>query len=194
MAYQLAYAELAGLWIEAGGSGQAAAVAAAIAMAESGGCQYALAGPVDIRPVKACHWTVTNGENSCGFWQINLYAHPQYSAPSIFDQLANARAAIAISRNGANFDPWTTYTDGAYRQYLQANFVPTLPGPGGGTTTGTLSGGTPEKIGVSGHKGYADLRWSVASHLHTQLVKSRRTDAATLRLLGRASRVKRGKP
>ena len=116
--YQLTHAELETLWILGGGSPDTADVAAAVAQAESGGCQYALAGPVDIRPVRACRWRITNGENSCGFWQINLRAHPQYSAPSIFAQDVNASAAVAISSDGTDWTPWSTYTSGAYTQYL----------------------------------------------------------------------------
>lgn len=159
MAYQLAYSELAGLWIEAGGSGQSAAVAAAIATAESGGCQYAKAGPTDDRPVKACTYRQTTLENSYGFWQINRDAHPQYDAATLYDQLGNARAAVAISNGGTDFGPWSTYTNGAYRQYLQANFVPTIPGPTGGTTTGSLSGTGPA---TSTHQ--VDRAWNRLMH------------------------------
>ena len=121
---------LKGEWYAAGGPQDKADVAAAIAFAESSGCQYALAGPVDIRPVKECHWTVTNGENSCGYWQINLRAHPQYSAPAIFDPVTNAAAAVAISNHGADFGPWTTYTKGYYKQYLdQFGGHPVTPPP-----------------------------------------------------------------
>lgn len=110
---------LKGEWYAAGGPMRYADVAAAIALAESNGCQYALAGPVDIRPVKTCTWTVTNRENSCGYWQINLRAHPQYSAPAIFNAAANAAAAVAISNHGSDFGAWTTYRDGAYLTYLR---------------------------------------------------------------------------
>lgn len=190
MAYQLAYAELAGLWIEAGGAGQAAAVAAAVAMAESGGCQYTLAGPVDIRPVKVCSYRQTTLENSCGFWQINLKAHPSYSAPAIFDQLANAGAAIAISRDGADWSAWTTYTNGAYRQYLQTNFVPTIPGPTGGTTTGTLSEAPGAISAPAGHAGWADLRNAVSRHLPTQLARSQALRRAAYRELSKRAKVR----
>lgn len=136
----LTHDELASLWILAGGIGEAADTAAAIAEAESSGCQYALAGPVDIRPVKSCHWNVTNGENSCGFWQINLRAHPTYSAPAIFDKLTNAKAAVAISRGGLDFSPWSTYQNGAYRAFLH-NGPPPTPG-----TTSSPEPATPSDV------------------------------------------------
>lgn len=128
---QKTFNELKALWVTVGGGGGTADLAASIAFAESSGCQYALAGPVDIRPVKECTWTKTSRENSCGYWQINLDAHPQYSAPYIFDPYENARAALAISNHGTDFDPWTTYKDGAYKPYLSAyaGEAPTVPPP-----------------------------------------------------------------
>lgn len=144
MNYSFAYAELAGLWIEAGGNGTDAAVAAAIATAESKGCPYAKAGPTDDRPVRACDYRYTTSENSYGLWQINRDAHPQYTAAQLYDPLANAKAAVAISHDGADFGPWTTYTDGAYKQYVESNFTPTIPdlSPGLVTESGSLSSGS----------------------------------------------------
>ena len=124
--YQLTHAQLEELWLLGGGSPDTADTAAAIAQAESGGCQYALAGPTDIRPVRACFWRITTLENSCGFWQINLRAHPQYSAPSIFAQDVNASAAVAISKDGTDFAPWTTYRTCAYKQYLSGQGAPAV--------------------------------------------------------------------
>lgn len=111
------FSELEQLWISAGGSQAMAPTMAAIALAESGGCRYALAGPKDVRPVKSCTYRQTNGENSVGLWQINVQAHPQYSVQSLFDPNANARAAVSILGGGPP-TPWSTYTSGAYRQYL----------------------------------------------------------------------------
>lgn len=84
---------LSALWESAGGSHAAAFVAAEIAMAESGGSQYAT-GPAGER----------------GYWQI----HPDHGALSTYDPYGNARAAILISDNGSDWLPWTTYTSGAY--------------------------------------------------------------------------------
>jgi Lysozyme like domain/LysM domain len=81
------------LWIAAGGSPGAAFVAAEIAMAESGGRQYAT-GPAGER----------------GYWQI----HPDHGSLSTYDPFGNARAAVIISGNGSNWGAWTTYTSGAY--------------------------------------------------------------------------------
>lgn len=39
-------------------------------------------------------------------------------ATRLADPAFNARAAFAISAGGNNFDPWTTYKNGAYRRFL----------------------------------------------------------------------------
>ena len=86
---------LEALWEAAGGSHAEAFMAAEIAMAESGGRQYAY-----------------SPTNDYGYWQINGSHGP---AQATFNPMGNARAAIAISSNGSNWRPWTTYVTGAYR-------------------------------------------------------------------------------
>jgi LysM repeat protein len=81
------------LWEEAGGSHAQAVMAASIAMAESSGQQYA-----------------TGAAGERGYWQIN----PDHGSLSTYDPLGNAKAAVIISDDGANWTPWTTYTSGAY--------------------------------------------------------------------------------
>ncbi len=90
----LGCAGLEQLWEDAGGSQAEAFTAAEIAMAESGGSQYALS-PTD----------------DYGYWQINGSHGP---ALATFDAYGNARAAIIISDDGTDWDPWTTYVTGAY--------------------------------------------------------------------------------
>jgi LysM repeat protein len=85
---------LEALWEAAGGSSSAAFMAAEIAMAESGGNQFALS-PTD----------------DYGYWQINASHGP---AEATFEPVGNAEAAIAISGNGTNWSAWTTYVTGAY--------------------------------------------------------------------------------
>ncbi len=86
---------LEALWEAAGGSRGEAFMAAEIAMAESGGRQFA-----------------HSPTNDFGYWQINGGHGP---AMATYDPIGNARAAIAISSNGSDWFPWTTYTSGAYR-------------------------------------------------------------------------------
>lgn len=88
---------LEALWESAGGSRSTAFMAAEIAMAESGGRQYA---------------TDTNGGSSTdrGYWQINSV----HGALSTYGAHANARSAVLISNDGRNWGPWVTYNTGAY--------------------------------------------------------------------------------
>ncbi len=81
------------LWREAGGSPSAEIVAASIAMAESGGSEYA---------------TGSVGER--GYWQIN----PVNGALSTYDPYGNAHAAVIMSHDGTDWSPWTTWETGAY--------------------------------------------------------------------------------
>ena len=81
------------LWDSAGGNPADAFMAAEIAMAESGGNQYALS-PTD----------------DYGYWQINV----SNGALATFNAYGNARSAIILSDDGTNWDAWTTYTEGLY--------------------------------------------------------------------------------
>ncbi|MGH3167667.1 MAG: LysM peptidoglycan-binding domain-containing protein [Trebonia sp.] len=81
------------LWEDAGGNSADAFMAAEIAMAESGGNQYALS-PTD----------------DYGYWQINA----SNGALATFNAFGNAKAAITLSDDGTNWSPWTTFTSGAY--------------------------------------------------------------------------------
>lgn len=100
------YAQSAGL------SADRAQIAAAIAMAESGGRTDAHnAQPPD---------------DSYGLWQINMYGsmgpgrRAQYGISSneqLYDPAVNARAMAKISNGGSNFTPWATYTSGAYKSH-----------------------------------------------------------------------------
>jgi hypothetical protein len=90
---QYSCSSLEELWDQAGGNPSDAFMAAEIAMAESGGNQYALS-PTD----------------DYGYWQINA----SNGALATFDAYGNARSAITLSDDGTNWSPWTTYTSGAY--------------------------------------------------------------------------------
>jgi Lysozyme like domain len=88
---------LEALWESAGGSRSAAFTAAEIAMAESGGRQYAAL-------------LNTDGTTDRGYWQVNSI----HGALSTFDAAGNARAAVLISHDGTDWSPWVTYQTGAY--------------------------------------------------------------------------------
>lgn len=89
----LGCAGLEALWDAAGGNPASQVTAADIAMAESGGNQYA-----------------TGGVGEEGYWQIN----PVNTGMATYDPIGNAQSAIALSGNGTNWSPWTTYMSGAY--------------------------------------------------------------------------------
>src|SRR5262249_61425083 len=71
-------------------------------MAESGGRQYA-----------------HSPTNDFGYWQINGV----HGAMATYNPIRNAKAAIAISSNGRNWRPWTTYVTGAYRGRCKTPFL-----------------------------------------------------------------------
>lgn len=81
------------LWEAAGGSPSEAVMAASIAMAESGGNQYA-----------------HSPSNDYGYWQIN----GSNGSLATYDAMGNARSAIILSHNGSDWSAWTTFTSGAY--------------------------------------------------------------------------------
>lgn len=175
--------QLEQLWVLAGGLQQYADTAAAIAEAESKGCQYAKAGPYDDRPRKLCSYRQTTTENSYGLWQINRMAHPNYTASQLWTVLGNAQAAVAISKDGSNFNPWTTYTNGSYRTYLVAG------SSGGGGSTSPPVGRTESAVAPHGHSGWRVLRHELATTMPTNLRRSRRIRQQALNTLKRAAKV-----
>ncbi len=94
------------LWTTAGGSANVANLAAAVALAESGG-----------NP--AASNKNSNGTIDRGLWQINSV----HGKLSTFDKQANARAAVKISSGGKNWRPWVAYTTGAYKKFLGGSGV-----------------------------------------------------------------------
>lgn len=117
----LSYAQLKGLWIKAGGNPDDADVMAAIALAESGGREDA--------------HNPNPPDDSYGLWQINMLGamgpsrRAQFGLSSnrdLFDPLTNAKAAVAIGSGGKNKMPWSTFTNGAYKQFLTGGVTPDL--------------------------------------------------------------------
>lgn len=107
---------LAQLWIQAGGSPKLANTMAAIAMAESGGLENATN-------------KNTNGTTDYGIWQINS-SHGYNPQQLLTDPLYNARAAVAIEKS-QGLTAWTTYSSGAYKQFLSGASKDTVRGYGG---------------------------------------------------------------
>jgi len=121
------------LALGAGCSSEGATVAAAIAQAESGG------NPGAHNP--------TPPDDSYGLWQINMLGRLGPARRALFgltsnDQLydpdTNARAMYSISGGCQNFNSWTTFTHGTYRNYLPV---------GGSSPGGSSSAPGPDSSG-----------------------------------------------
>jgi hypothetical protein len=109
--------ELEALWVKAGGPKTEAKMAAAIALAESNGVPNAKnpEGP----------------EHAEGLWQIK----GQDVAGNPFNPEVSAANAVAKWKAAGGFTPWTTFTEGTYKQYLGE-------GPeGSATPSGTIFAG-----------------------------------------------------
>lgn len=118
--------QLEAAWIRNGGNPSAASMAAAIAGAESnfGASPYGDQG------------LGGSGYTSFGPWQVHTPAHPQYSPQLLVSNLDySTKAAIAISNNGRDWEPWSTYKNGAYRSFLG--------GGGGGGSAHNVSSWNP---------------------------------------------------
>lgn len=105
MSNGLSFNDRENLWIQAGGNPSFAAMAAAISMAENSSGDP----------------TLVNATDDVGLWQINQPSHPEYTTEWLQNPLNNAKAAVTISNNGANWKPWVTYQTGAYQQYLNGS-------------------------------------------------------------------------
>lgn len=120
------FQELERLWTQAGGDPKYAPMAAAVAMAESGGNPNATN-------------KNSNGSIDRGLWQINSV----HGSQSTYNSLANARGAIAISNNGTNWKPWCTAWSNARcgGTYLGQG-SPVLAHLPSGASTGSVPSGT----------------------------------------------------
>ncbi|GAA0603987.1 hypothetical protein GCM10010174_20630 [Kutzneria viridogrisea] len=118
---------------DAGFRGDALTTAVAVAIAESHNNAHAV-GDVSLETAK---WGP-----SVGLWQIRSLnpGHGTAAERVLRDEQANAdpatnaRHAYALSNHGRNFRPWSTYTGGDYRRYL--NRARTAGGQVGGTPAG----------------------------------------------------------
>lgn len=87
-----------------------AATAVAVALAEHGG-------RVDERATNRN----SDGSVDSGIWQINSVhrqAHPDWTVEWLKDPQHNSEAMAVVSNNGTNWQPWTTFRNGAYRRYM----------------------------------------------------------------------------
>lgn len=114
------YAQLMGLWIQNGGSKATAALAAAIAEAESSGNSDATSSNPD-------------GGTNVGLWQLDTNGKGSgYSEAQLKDPATNAHVAEVGSNGGRDWSAWETYVTGAYKRFLSGRTTPDTNVPGGG--------------------------------------------------------------
>lgn len=126
----LTYAQLQAMARQAGFSTTGSSIMAAIALAESGG------NPAEYNP------SDPNG-GSFGILQINGdWMNRGLITTSCAENppCAMAFAFTTISHNGTSFGAWSTYSSGAYKQYLQSGGASGLP-PGVAQPIGTNNSG-----------------------------------------------------
>jgi hypothetical protein len=134
-------------------------LAASVAMAESGGNPCAQGDPnIGKHPCDRL-----NGEStSFGLWQVNTTYNPQYDAMSLLDPQYNARAALAISRNGATWQPWSTFKNGDYLKWYGRAYAPvpvTPPSEKGRLSVAAASVGVFALVAAAGYGAYRALRF-----------------------------------
>lgn len=83
---------------------------------------------------------LTAKEDSRGFWQINVRAHPNWLGRNLYNPDVNARAMAEISGHGRNWRPWTGYTSGAYRRYVERARKAVTGTRGAGSSTDDAGG------------------------------------------------------
>lgn len=111
------YAQLEGLWINAGGPPSLAPLMAAIAEAESSGNSNAY-----------------NSSGATGLWQILGAVNPADQA-NLTNPQTNAKEAV-LKYKSQGLSAWVTYTSGAYKQFMNNSTTPDTSGllSSGGTT------------------------------------------------------------
>lgn len=78
--------------------------------------------------------TASTGDDSIGWGQINLLAHGRYRSFDLYDVDNNVAAIKDVSSNYTNWQPWTTFRNGAHKKYLRGTSPPpsspptTIPG------------------------------------------------------------------
>lgn len=96
-------------------------LAAAVAMAESGGDTCAQGDPnIGVHSCDGPNGT----SKSFGLWQVHVDFHPQYDPKSLLNPNYNAQAALAISRNGTYWRPWSAFKNGSYLKYYPLAVYP----------------------------------------------------------------------
>ena len=88
-------------------------------------------------------------EDSWGLWQINRYAHPEYSVGQLQDPVTNARAALAIYQAAGSLDPWGPWQTGIYADAMPQAWAAYQMG--GGAALGASPISATPSLGNSGN-------------------------------------------
>lgn len=134
---QLSDIAIAGYAASAGFTGPALTMAVAIALAESGGDPGA-------RGLNRNAQGQTTSVDR-GLWQINSVYHPEVSDTCAYNPACAANSAYTISNRGQNWQPWSTFSNGAYKQYMSRGLAAAMGSGNYGTvqsvppTTNTTS-------------------------------------------------------
>lgn len=143
---------VAGLAYNTGLRGEALVTAVAVAKGESGFRTAAKGVTVNIRGVGPTH--------AVGLWQI-LLLPGRPSESSLVDPAVNAAQMHAISGGGSNWHPWTIYTTGAYRAFLDearaAAQAVEASGGAGGVPAGSAAAADPTSGAVTADVGVLEL-------------------------------------
>jgi Lysozyme like domain len=149
------YGQLEWLWEQAGGPSSVAPLAAAIALAESGGNPLAAYPGTTVAPGQGSNTDAT------GLWQI-LGVPAGFTPAQLTDPLANAQMAVAKYEGAGNsFSPWQTYTEGTYSVQ---NGVTPVPIPGITSANSPATGGSSTSTAGSGSSVQTDsdpLGWAI---------------------------------
>lgn len=148
----ISQSDLYSLALQAGLPADRARVAAAIAMAESGG------------DPNQHNNNAATGDNSYGLWQINMLGAMgpdrirQFGITSnndLFNPATNAHAMAILSKNGADFNDWSAFKSGSYLHFMNNTVTDNSKKPGWLSTivNGALGGLIPGYGAVSGVAG-----------------------------------------
>lgn len=150
---KFSFQQLEDIWTQAGGSPTFAPMAAAVATAESGGDPNSFN-------------QNSNGTVDRGLWQINSI----HGSQSTFDPMANARAAVGISKGGTDWRPWASaWSDGNFGKsggtFLGPGSHVLKYLPAGSTTSGVVptgDGGNPILTAAKGANPLDPPAWAQA--------------------------------
>lgn len=140
---EVSMASLMQILRDVGFSGEGLRIAYAVVMAESSG------------NARAHNPDASTGDNSYGLFQINMLGsmgperrklYGLSSNEDLFDPYVNAKVAYKMSNGGKNWQPWSTYKRGDYKDFLDGAdiTVKNYSGSGGGGGGGGGGSSAPE--------------------------------------------------